>query len=189
MSRIIKTANGESYRVVYRTSEDGQHTYEEIEPLNNLASKAGITKATQVPKEILDRAQAVVENISAEFPQYVQEEIERLRGMARVLSSAETQEEKRAAAEDVMFAAHDFKGQGGSFGYPLLSKIAASLYHLVKQAPEFDAHIMTAIKVHIDSVAVVNALKIKDPEHPEGKRLVSEVEALTRRLVGPLKDE
>jgi hypothetical protein len=189
MSRIIKTANGESYRVVYRTSEDGKHTYEEIEPLNNLAAKAGITKATKVPADILERAEAIVENISAEFPQYVQEEIERMRVRAKALSSAVTPEEKREVVEDIKFAAHDLKGQGGSFGYPLLSRISASLYHLLKQATEFDTPIQTAVKVHIDSIALVNSLKMKDPEHPEGKRLVAEVEALTRRLVGPLKDE
>ncbi|MSP42023.1 MAG: hypothetical protein EXR08_01435 [Alphaproteobacteria bacterium] len=174
---------------MYRTSEDGKHTYEEIEPLNNLAAKAGITKATKVPKEILERAKAIVENISEEFPQYVQEEIERMRVMAKALSSAGTSEEASEAVEDIKFAAHDFKGQGGSFGYPLLSRISASLYHLLKQASDFGAPIQTAVKVHIDSIALVNSLKMKDPEHPEGKRLVAEVEALTRRLVGPLTEE
>lgn len=189
MSRIIKTPNGESYRVVYKTSEDGKHTYEELEPLVNLAVKAGITKATKVPDDILARAEAVVANISSEFPQYVHEEIERMRGIAKSLASAGSPEEKRAAAEDLMFAAHDFKGQGGSFGYPLLSKIAASLHHLVKQAPEFDAHIMTAVKAHIDSIALVNAKAMKEADHPLGQKLVAEVVAVTHRLVGPLRVE
>ncbi|MCK9991869.1 MAG: hypothetical protein Dbin4_00389 [Alphaproteobacteria bacterium] len=189
MSRIIRTANGEAYEVVYRTSDDGKHTYEEIVPMTSIAAKAGIQKSSKIPEEIVARAEAVVENIANEMPDYVRDELKKLRQMTKALSVASTKQEAHGIAQDIMFTAHDLKGQGGSFGYPLLSRIAASLHHLVNQAAKYDTPVLSAITVHLDAITLLNTRGIKDADDPDGKQLAIHVETLTKRLAGPLRDE
>lgn len=190
MTKIIKMANGEAYRVVQCTSDDGKHTYEEIEPVIKLASKVGLPDTCQIPipKEMFERAEAAAKALSIQFPQFVQTEIEQLRMIASALSVASSAEAAQKEADHLLFAAHDLKWQGGSFGFPLVTLVAASLCHLVKQAKEFDAHIIAAIGVHIDTIAMI-VNEILDPESPEAKSLISEIESLALHLVGPATDD
>lgn len=188
MSKIIKTATGASYRLVQRTSEDGRHTYEEIEPEINLATKAGITEATKIPEETITRAEAIVTELSSQFPQFVETEIERLRVHAEALTGASNKEVMREEADAIFHSAHELKGLGGSFGFNLVTRIGASLCCLMKQATVFDAQIFAAIDVHIDAVALIVNESVENLEEPKTIQLVSEVEALTFHLVGPEKD-
>lgn len=185
MSKVIKTSSGESYKIVQRVSEDGAHPYEEIEPVNNLGAKFGLDGEASIPKDLIARAEAAVRALSQQYPALVQSEIERARVAAATLAAAKSPESARQAAGKVFELAHDLKGQGGSYGYPLVSSIAASLCELSQKAKTFDAQLSEAVNVHINAIALVIKKMIKNPEDAEGKRLVLQVETLTAHLTGP----
>lgn len=189
MTKIIKTPNGASYRVMQRTSEDGKHAYEEIEPVIKLADKVLLPKDKMIPRHIFERAEAAAKALSAQFPQFAQTEIEQLRAIAAALSAASSAAMAQQEADNLFFAAHDLKGQGGSFGFPLVSHVAASLCRLIRHAKQFDADIIAAVGVHIDALAVTISETLDYPESSEAKSLVSEIESLTLHLVGPARGD
>lgn len=185
MSKVIKTSSGEAYKIVQRVSEDGQHPYEEIEPVNNLGAKFGLDGNASIPKDLMARAEAAAKALSQQYPMLVQPELERARAASATLAAAKSEETARQAASKVYAVADDLKGQGGSYGFPLVSSVAASLCHLTLNAKTFEAQLSQAVNVHIDAIALVIKNVIKNPEDPEGKRLVSQVETLTAHLTVP----
>jgi len=185
MSKVVKTSSGEAYKIVQRVSEDGLHPYEEIEPVNNLGAKFGLDGNASIPKDLMARAEAAAKALSQQYPMLVQPEIERARAASATLAAAKNVESARQATAKVYAVAHDLKGQGGSYGFPLVSSVAASLCNLSMNAKKFEAQLSQAVNVHIDAIALIINKVIKDPEDAEGKRLVSQVETLTTHLTGP----
>lgn len=185
MSKVIKTSSGEAYKIVQRVSDDGAHPYEEIEPVNNLGAKFGLDGSATLPKDLIARAEAAAKALSQQYPMLVQSEIERARTASATLAAAKSPESARQAAGKVFEVAHDLKGQGGSYGFPLVSSIAASLCELSQRAKTFDAQLSKAVNVHIDAIALVINKMIKNPEDTEGQRLVLQVETLTAHLTAP----
>lgn len=67
--------------------------------------------------------------------------------------------------------AHDLHGQGGSFGYPLVSRIAAVLSHRLKAGP-LDRETATAC---FDAIARVLEERITDADGTAGSALLAAV--------------
>lgn len=189
MNKIIKTPSGAVYRVVQRTSEDGTHPYEEIEAVDDLATRTGVTKNIKIPQEVMERAEAAVASLSIQFPDFAKAEIERLRMLAKALSGAASIDAKQQEADAIFHISHDLKGMGGSFGFPLVTRVAMSLCRLIRQAAHLDTQICAATVVHVDTLLLVLNQTIDDPDYPEALRLVAEIEALTLYLVGPDTDD
>lgn len=187
MSKIIQTASGAKYRLVQRVSDDGLHPYEEIEPVIDLATQLGIDDTSQLSSELMMKAESVASMLSSQYPELVQEDLEQLREAVAALHSATSASGTQQAADAVFFTARNLKGQGGSFGYPLVTTIAGLLCRLIKQARVIDRQIIKSIDIHVDAIALVISDAITDPKSSEGKRLADEVGALTLRLVGEEK--
>ncbi|GAM99172.1 hypothetical protein U91I_02814 [alpha proteobacterium U9-1i] len=129
----------------------------------------------------LARADEAMQSLSAAFPQWLEEEVSKLQ-IARLAADSAAWE---AVWLDPLYgAAHDLKGLGTTYGYPLVTQIAASLCRLV----ETDAgKAATAAnpglaRAHVDAIRAAVRDKIKSAGHPVGAALVkalnAEVEAL-----------
>src|SRR3546814_19092568 len=85
--------------------------------------------------------------------------------------------QRDAALQDVHRVAHDMRGQGGSFGYPLVTRIAASLCRFVemrgKDAGEAE---MVVLRHHLAALRDVI-----------GRRAEGEGDAVARQAVAPLE--
>ena len=79
---------------------------------------------------------------------------------------------------------HNVKGQGSSFGYPLMTEIGDSLHALLRRAPEqATATAARVIEVHVTCLHRVIENDIDGEPGPEGRRLVERLRALTGRVV------
>ncbi len=72
--------------------------------------------------------------------------------------------------------AHDMKGQGGSFGYPLMTKIAASLGEFCLRAPNPRAMQMEVVTAHVDAMRAVMAEDMRGDGGETGRTLLSMLE-------------
>ncbi|MDA5193196.1 hypothetical protein [Govanella unica] len=101
----------------------------------------------------LARAQAALEDMIEDYPDWVKTLLLKLSEEHR--RAVDTPHERRLQFEKIRRIAHDMKGQGGTFNYPLITDFADSLYNFTGvTAGMTDSHI-EIIKVHIDSMRVV----------------------------------
>ncbi len=73
---------------------------------------------------------------------------------------------------DINRIAHELRGQGGIFGYPLITKFGKSLYDCSGDGTEITAPLLDLIKAHIDLIKVVMSQKIKGDGGETGKELL-----------------
>ena len=101
--------------------------------------------------------------------------------MRTALHEAVTQAEKRAEALDRVYTiAHDLKGQGSSFGYPLITKVGALLCQYIKARRANDAQGLRIVAAHIEALGLIVEHKIGG----DGGKLGTEMTGRLEKLVG-----
>lgn len=88
------------------------------------------------------------------------------------------------ALEPLFGAAHDLKGMGATYGYPLATLLAASLCRLIetdagKAAAKREPDLVCA---HVDALRAAVRDRIKTDAHPVGRALVQALEARVAEL-------
>lgn len=122
---------------------------------NRLRDKtAGLGGETAVINiEALQAAEAALAEMSEDYPDWVIKDIDELAELHR--RCVDTPEERKNYFSEIAHKAHDMKGQGGTFGYPLITSFAESLYKFSDAKGEMgDSHV-ELIKTHIDAMRAV----------------------------------
>lgn len=93
------------------------------------------------------RAEEAVSKLSEQYRDWALSDIETLRGCVENLSGDETRDDAVAKIRSI---AHDMRGQGSTFGYPLITQIAQSISGTLKISLTPDDLI-----AHIDAVEAI----------------------------------
>lgn len=127
------------------------------------------------------RAEKTLEAMSGSFEQWLDADIAKLQA-ARL--SATTAGWTDAAIEALWRAAHDLKGMGGTYGYPIVTQLAASLCRLTetdagKAASRANPGLIDA---HVDGLRAAVRDRIATDGDPVGGALVRALEAQVHQL-------
>jgi HPt (histidine-containing phosphotransfer) domain-containing protein len=116
----------------------------------------------------LARAEAAVEELQDEFPDWMKALSERLADCHRAYAASPGE----VTRNDLHRASHEVKGQAATFGFPLAARAAASLCDLldlrVRPAP--------LIAAHVDAIAVIVRDEVRDEADPTALILIQELE-------------
>jgi HPt (histidine-containing phosphotransfer) domain-containing protein len=144
--------------------------YEVITPPHEL--RKVLAPAGDVIDDPVARAEAALAELSSEFSGWMDSECDRL--------EAARQDVKRDGftqkSHDTLFrAAHDIKGEAGTFGFPAVVGAAESLCRLIEHTPDMQDIPLALVDQHVDAIrAVVREYARAD--------LIDAATALTRRL-------
>lgn len=123
---------------------------------NRLKEKtAGLTRgSTTISLEALEAAEKALSKMSEDYPDWVSALIVKLQEQhGRCVDSPE---KRRDCFEEINHIAHDMKGQGGTFGYPLITSFADSLYGCtVKSSDGIEDNQVELVKSHLDAMRAV----------------------------------
>lgn len=144
-----------------------------IQVPNTLKLKVGGRLGAIDPAAIA-KAEAALKGLSGNFSQWLNDELAKLdaaRATVRT-SGADAQ-----TMESLYLRAHDLKGLGTTYEYPLVTRIAASLCKLIDDKDKRLSAPMTLIDAHIDAIKAAVRDGIKTDDHPVGRVLIAELEA------------
>lgn len=123
---------------------------------NRLREKtAGLSRGpSSIPAEALAEAEKALKKMSEDYPDWVSGLVVKLQEQhGRCVDSPEMRVE---CFEEINHMAHDMKGQGGTFGYPLITSFADSLYGFtVKRPGEISDNQIELVKAHLDAMRAV----------------------------------
>ena len=125
------------------------------------------------------KAEAALKSLSGNFAEWLADEVAKLdASRQRVRAEGLTAE----AAENLYLRAHDLKGLGATYDYPIVTRIAGSLCKLIDD-PEMRAEApMALVDAHIDGIKAAVKGHIQTDTHPVGSALVSELERQVREF-------
>lgn len=130
---------------------------------------------------VIARAEAALKSLSGQFSQWLQDEIDKLdASRAAVQQEGPTPE----AMESLYLRAHDLKGLGTTYEFPLITRIASSLCKLLDEPDKRAEPPMFLIDAHIHTIKAAVRDNIRDASHPVGKVLVEELEGRVKDLLG-----
>lgn len=145
---------------------------------NRLIEKAGGLGATATnsafPRHVMEETETLFEEMISDYPDWVQDSLNRLTALVEVCVNFE---EKRIVSFKVINEiAHEMKGQGGTFGYPLVSIFGDSLYDYTgPNAGLTDSHIQI-VKAHVDAMRATINGRIQGDGGEIGKELQNMLE-------------
>lgn len=99
------------------------------------------------------QAMAVLDEMAEDYPDWVSGLIQQLADVHR--RCVDTPEQRFQHFEQLHAIAHDMRGQGGTFGYPLMSNFADGLYDFTDVTTPTSDKNVEIIKAHIDAMRVV----------------------------------
>lgn len=123
------------------------------------------------------RAEAALKSLSGQFAQWMQDELTKLEA-AR--TAVREQGMTAQTAETLYMRAHDLKGLGTTYEFPLVTRIAASLCKLIDNPATRANAPLPLVDAHIDAIKAAVRDDIKTDEHPVGRALVTELETRTQ---------
>lgn len=155
---------------------------EVIQVPNTLRMKVG-SRFGGIDPNAVAKAEAALAGLSANFAQWLDDEIEKLEA-ARGAIRAEGM--NRQTADKLYTHAHDLKGLGTTYEFPLITRMAGSLCKLMDDQEHRASSPMYLVDAHIDAMRAAVRDNIRDTNHPIGKILAEELE---RRVMEYLKEQ
>jgi hypothetical protein len=86
--------------------------------------------------------------------------------------------------ETLYLRAHDLKGLGATYEFPLITRIAASLCKLIDEPETRLQAPMFLVDAHIDAIKAAVRQDMKTDAHPVGKILAEELEGRVAEYLG-----
>ena len=155
-------------------------TNQVIRPPNPLRAKVG-GGFGGIDASAIARAEEALKAMSAQFGHWLNDEVAKLdKAQADIRSQGYSPE----TAEALYFRAHDLKGLGTTYEYPLVTRIAASLCRMLDDADKRMQAPLAVIDAHIDAIKAVVRDKIQTDDHPVGRDLAETLEARAAEHLG-----
>ena len=142
-------------------------------PPNTLRMKVG-GGFGGIDASAIAKAEAALQAMSAQFGQWLDDEIVKLDSAQSAIRSDGL---TAGNAEYLYCRAHDLKGLGTTYQYPLVTRLAGSLCKLLDDASKRMAAPMPLVDAHVDAIKAVVRDKIQTDEHPTGRILAETLEA------------
>ena len=147
---------------------------------NTLKAKIG-GRFGGIDPAALAKAEAALKGLSDNFGQWMEDELTKL---AAARDRVRNEGYNAETAENLYFRAHDLKGLGATYGYPLVTRIAGSLCRLIDDPSTRLRAPAVLLDAHIDAINASVRGKICDVDHPVGKTLVEELERRVKDYEG-----
>jgi len=155
-------------------------TNQVIRPPNPLRAKVG-GGFGGIDASAIAKAEEALKAMSAQFGQWLNDEVSKLdKAQGDIRGLGYTPE----TAEALYFRAHDLKGLGATYQYPLVTRIAGSLCRMLDDADKRMQAPLAVVDAHIDAIKAVVRDQIQTDDHPTGRALAETLEARVAEHLG-----
>jgi hypothetical protein len=119
------------------------------------------------------RAEAALKSLSGNFGAWLGDEINKLKAARERI---EIEGFSETTCEGVYLRAHDLKGLGATYEFPLVTRLAGSLCRLIGIPQARATASLDLIDAHIEAIETAVAARIQTDEHPAGAAMAEDLE-------------
>jgi hypothetical protein len=132
-----------------------------------------------IPIEAIQAAEAEFNKMAEDYPDWVQSLIDELaENYRRCVDTPKIRHEKVAIIHDI---AHDMKGQGGTFGYPLITSFGDSLSKCTHKSENCSDNLVKLIKAHVDGMKAVISGRVAGDGGEMGQELMAPLDKAVQK--------
>jgi len=146
---------------------------------NLLRAKVGTAPGPSLD-QIVAEAEKALNGLQAQSRVWIQEY---LAALAETVDTARAGTAPKIEAIDrVRKIAHDIKGQGTTFGYPLLTVVGHMLHGFTERDPEAAARHLEVVAAHVDFMNLVIKHEIHDSGGPQVAHMLSALKTAAAKV-------
>jgi len=134
-----------------------------------------------VDVEALERAEAVIANLRSSYLVWAQEDLVKIHALYEQALALPV-DARGPSIKAVFGIAHDIKGQGGSFGYQLMTILGNQLCRFAESRPLFGDAELDIIRLHIAAMRTVIGDQIEGEGGALGEDLLRGLQAVIAKL-------
>ncbi len=153
---------------------------EVITPPDTLKEKVKTGGPGAVDLDTLERAEAVIADMTDKYLEWAAQDLAKIHQALEDLK-AEKKDHKDALAR-IFHLSHDMKGQGGSFGYTLMTILGGNLCNFVEKLEDAGPAEVEVIQLHINTMDLVIAKQMKGDGSKEGEQLLTGLDLVAAKV-------
>ena len=154
-----------------------QKSGEMIQAPNALQLRVGGGRLGAIDPAVIAKAEAALKSLSVNFVQWLNDEIDKLEAArATVRADGAT----HGNMESLYLRAHDLKGLGATYGFPLITRIAGLLCRLIDDKSKRLEAPMDLLDAHINAIKAAARDSIKTDDHPGAEILLQDLEVRSK---------
>ncbi|WP_448188138.1 response regulator [Azospirillum sp. sgz301742] len=150
---------------------------------NRLGAKAGINPRDPVPilpESVLEAAEAEIQSRAGDYATWIVGEVEEM--ARRVDRLGGDSRHVAGLVADINRSAHEMRGQGGIFGYPLITHIAKALYEATSGGLKAVApNEQLLFKAHVDAIKAVMNGRVSGDGGATGQQLLASLDVAKKK--------
>ena len=155
-----------------------QSSVQHFTPPNRLKAKLGKTLGA-FDGDAIARAEAAMAAMSDQFGDWLIDELAKLEAAHKVVNGPTC---GKPEMDEFYRRAHDLKGLGTTYGYPIVSQFAGSLCKLLDD-PNVRARAFShVLDAHVAAISATVKQKITSSDHPIGKALLIELQGQVNKF-------
>ena len=145
------------------------------------ASKKLRVKAPNIGKDLnaaLAEASKGLLEMTTDYINWVQDDFKRLSTAVTELAALP---DSKTEKDNVHWIAHDMKGQGGTFGYPLISVVLNNLCLHLNSCNSMSAEDLKIVNLHIEFVNLIITNRLKGNGGEMGEQVIHGIQKIVAR--------
>ena len=153
---------------------------------NYLKQKMGSNAMRQpfvLPDDVLTNAEQALKREADGFLDWAKGYLDKL--SRQVVEAKQVSGERGPQFEEINLIAHELRGQGGTFGYPLITVFGKSLYEVTKPPCRQDDAALEIVKAHIDTMRAVLRDKVEGDGGEIGQMLFKALKLAINKFSAP----
>ena len=127
-----------------------------------------------IDADAIAKAEEALASLSGNFTQWLGEEIAKLEATRKVIREVGMTADNM---ENLYVSAHDLKGLGTTYEFPIITRLSGSLCRLIDVPERRLKAPLLLVDAHIDAIKAAVRDNIREDSHPMGKALAEELEA------------
>jgi len=149
---------------------DDEPKAEVITPPDTLKKKVKTGGPGAVDLDTLERAEAVIADMTDNYVDWAVKDLAKIHQALETLKAEK--KDRKDALTRIFQLSHDMKGQGGSFGYTLMTILGGNLCNFVDKLENAGSAEIEVIQLHINAMDLVIAKEMKGDGGKEGVQLL-----------------
>ena len=122
-------------------------------PANRTVGEPAEPGRSSIADEVMAKAEAAIDRLAAEYPRHAIRDIMNLRHCAEKMAG--DRDSRTIHYGEILRIAHDMRGQGALFGYPLITRCAGSLCRATRLLEAHDPAILDIVRAHVAALQAI----------------------------------
>ncbi len=155
-------------------------TVQVIKPPDTLSAKVKKGGPGAVDLAAIERAESVIANMADSYLDWVEDDLVRITKAQEELKA--NREEPEGRLDKVFQIAHDMKGQGGSFGYDLMTILGNDLCRFIESKKSVSNVDIEVIDLYINTMQIVISKRMSGDGGAEGNKVLTGLAAVVAKI-------